>query len=339
MKKRDQLTALVCRYDSGLKSGDVVVAFEYDLLPDSSDTRVEGICALISSGDAEPEIRMYSGGELKERYPLKDCSDFACNAGVGCVMIEYKLSGEDRMLCRADNSYSKLYAAVVKRINRYKDKHVYSYDYEEDLLRFCPKCGRPIHPGMSICEHCVSKGKYLKRLWDIAKPYKWYIFLTTILFFVVTLINMLPPYINRVLVDDYITPKNAQLVGFLSVIGAMVAVQLLSRVVGVWRNLTQISVGNKVIIRLRSMVFEKIQALSLSNINRRTSGELMNRVTGDTRQLNEFITRELSIKIDRDSLLLLFDALSIPYVAVIYSDAHFEAGILVCFAFFVFPCE
>ncbi len=304
MRKRDRLNDLVCHYDPSLKTSDIVVAFEYDLNTDSADTRVDGVCVLIAMGEAEPEIRMYCGGELKESHPLSDCSDFAISSGVGCVMIEYKLKGEDRMLCRADNSYSKLYAAVVKRINRYKDKKVYSYDYEETLLRFCPKCGRPIRPGMTVCEHCVSKGKYLKRLWDIASPYKWYIFLSTALFFVVTLINMLPPYINRILVDDYITPKNDVLVGFLSVIGAMIGVHLLSRLITVWRNLTQISVGNKVIIRLRSMVFEKIQALSLSNINRRTSGELMNRVTGDTRQLNEFITRDLADMLQEVLILL-----------------------------------
>ena len=201
MKKRDQLAETVLGYDPSLKKDDIVVAFEHDLTKDNSDVHIDGICALIDNKVSAPEIRLYESGELKEKIELDRCSDFVSNVGVGCVMLECRIDGEERMLCRADNSFAKLYAAVTKRFNKYKEKRTYSYDYEEDLLRFCPKCGRPIHPGMTICEHCVSKGKYLKRLWDIASPYKWYIFLSTFLFFVVTVVNMLPPYINRILVD------------------------------------------------------------------------------------------------------------------------------------------
>ena len=86
MRKRDRLNDLVCQYDPSLKTSDIVVAFEYDLNTDSADTRVDGVCALIAAGEAEPEIRMYCGGELKESHPLFDCSDFAISSGVGCVM-------------------------------------------------------------------------------------------------------------------------------------------------------------------------------------------------------------------------------------------------------------
>ena len=55
----------------------------------------------------------------------------------------------------------------------------------------------------------------------------------------------------------------------------MVGVYILRQSIAVFRNIIQINVGNKVIIKLRSMVFEKIQQLSLSNISKRTAGELM----------------------------------------------------------------
>ena len=74
----------------------------------------------------------------------------------------------------------------------------------------------------------------------------------------------------------------------------MVGVYTLRQAFAVFRNVIQIDVGYKVIIKLRSMVFEKIQQLSLANISKRTAGELMQRVTRDTIILNQFVSRELS---------------------------------------------
>lgn len=296
MRKRQELTGIVCRLDGKVKAEDVVVAFEKNLTNDESPERIDGIIALIvpkDNGD-EPRIDVYIEEKPTETFELKKCKEFRCSSGVGCVMIEFSYEDTARMLCRADNSYSKLYAAVAKRLNHYLEKHTYGYEYEEDLIRFCPKCNRPLRPGVTTCEYCVPKAKYLLRLWDIAKPYKWYIFLSVSLYFVVTALNLLPAYINRILVDEYITPKNAVLTGFLAVIASMVGVYILRQSIAVFRNIIQINVGNKVIIKLRSMVFEKIQQLSLSNISKRTAGELMQRVTRDTNILNQFISRELS---------------------------------------------
>lgn len=296
MRKRQELTSIVCRLDESVKAEDVVVAFEKNLSNDESPERIDGIIALIApkNKESEPRIDVYIDEKLTESFELKKCKEFLCSAGVGCAMIEFLYDGASRMLCRADNSYAKLYAAVAKRLNHYLEKQTYGYEYEEELIRFCEKCNRPLRPGVTTCEYCVPKAKYLLRLWDIAKPYKWFIFLSVILFFVVTALNLLPAYINRILVDEYITPKNAVLTGFLAVIASMVGVYILRQSIAVFRNIIQINVGNKVIIKLRSMVFEKIQQLSLSNISKRTAGELMQRVTRDTNILNQFISRELS---------------------------------------------
>jgi ATP-binding cassette subfamily B protein len=59
------------------------------------------------------------------------------------------------------------------------------------------------------------------------------------------------------------------------------------------RSLALIKSGNKIIVVLRDMVFKKIEMMSISRISKRTTGELMNRVTGDTDTINYFITREL----------------------------------------------
>ena len=126
MRKRQELTEIVCRLDGKVMAEDVVVAFEKNLTNDESPERIDGIIALIvpkDNGD-EPRIDVYIEEKPTETFELKKCKEFRCSSGVGCVMIEFSYDDTARMLCRADNSYSKLYAAVAKRLNHYLKTHL-----------------------------------------------------------------------------------------------------------------------------------------------------------------------------------------------------------------------
>ena len=61
-------------------------------------------------------------------------------------------------------------------------------------------------------------------------------------------------------------------------------------------------------MRLRELVFDKIEMMSISRISKRTTGELMNRVTNDTDTLNYFITREIG---DAFEQIIIFIAIGI----------------------------
>ncbi|MFA6947779.1 MAG: ABC transporter transmembrane domain-containing protein [Eubacteriales bacterium] len=288
MKKREELTKTFCGLYKNAAPEDVIVAFEYDL---ESDAKTERRCGII--GVTHDKIVKYLDGEYIGEYDLCDTKEWKCVPGVGCTTLEFKYQDDEHMLCRADMAYNALYAAIAKRLNRYIETHSYGYDYEKDMARICPKCGRPLRPGSEHCEHCVSKGKYLKRIWEMAKPYRGYIYLSIVMYFVITACNLITPYINRVLVDDFIQPKNDALSQFIVVMLSMLGVNILIRLLSMARNLSLVQAGTKLIVRIRSMVFDKIQLLSLSRISKRTSGELMNRVTGDTATLREFITQDM----------------------------------------------
>ena len=291
MEKRSNLNDRIIKIDNTINTDDIIVPFEYNLKNDSENTKINGLGVFLKD-----KVVMYFDDKKVSEYQLSDCKEFKSVTGVGCVFIECKYKDEDLMLCRADMSYQQLYAAITKRINKYLDSNQYSYDYETDMEKFCPKCGRPFKPGASFCEHCVNKRQYLKRIWDIAKPFKVYIIISVILYFTNTGLGLITPYINRILVDDFIkspNPESIVFIQFFVVILSMLGVNVLLRVLGIVRSLIFLIAGNKIVVHLRELVFNKIQALSLSRISKRTSGELMNRVTGDTRTLQQFITREM----------------------------------------------
>lgn len=301
MDNRKNLTERLCSIDSSLKTEDILLPVDFDLLPDRSKTRVDGIAALLSD-----RIAVYSNGTKERDIPLSEVKEAAFRRGIGCVFIEYQSSdGKWHILCRGDMQFLDLYAAVSREINNYVSGRPISYEYEKEIHRFCPKCGRPYRPGSNICDQCVDKKGYISRLWQLAKPFRGYIYASVVFYFIIALVNLLPPYINRVLVDDYIQADTMpKLAGFVSVILSMLGVHLVTQLLSVIRSILMIRASAKIIVKLREMVFDRIQQLSISRISKRTSGELINRVSNDTNTLSDFITRDFG-DVFQEIILLL----------------------------------
>ncbi len=296
MSDRIKLTERFCKLHPDAAPEDVVVAFGFDLSPDESHRSTNGFVAVTNDG-----VFIYENNVLTAEYETTKISEYKYTLGVGCVFCECIYDGTHVIICRGTMANKDTYASVMWQLNRKIEKGVYDYRYEADIDVVCPTCNRKYPPGSHICPHCTAKAGYMKRIWAIAKPYSLFIFISIFLYFVSAAIQLIPPELNRILVDNYINLEDAKelssttpfIIGFLSVIGAILAVSILQRVLGVVRSLVTINAGTKIIIELRDMVFDKIQQLSVSRISKRTAGELMNRVTDDTNQLQGFITNEI----------------------------------------------
>ncbi len=98
------------------------------------------------------------------------------------------------------------------------------------------------------------------------KKYKWFIVLMSARYCVASLLELVPPLINKILVDSYITAEDAAelsltrqfFVGFVSVVSALLFVNIISRVLGVGRSVIANNVATKITIGLRTKEFEKI---------------------------------------------------------------------------------
>lgn len=293
--------------DQTVGSEDIVVIFDYTLADrvtdeNVSDQRVDGLCVL-----THDMLIVYLDGKRVKEIKLSDASDFRITAGVGSVTADCTINGADYLICRSDSSHTAEYGAIMKRINKYKETGEFRFDYINELVRFCEKCGRPLPPGSSVCPRCVDKKGIMKRLWEIALPYKWYLAASVVLFFAITGINLINPWINRILVDDFIeagNPEAVKLYQFVLVIISLAVLNIVTNLLSMLRSRVLIITSNKVIVRLREMVFGKIQQMSIARISKRTAGELMNRVNGDTSQIQNFITNTMP-DIVQQSLILI----------------------------------
>lgn len=233
-------------------------------------------------GEETGELLHAELGELRELRLEK---------GVGSVSIlAFKQDGEAMLLARGDASKLSDAASFVKRANRMLE----SPDGE----------GQP--SGAEKRPPRLSKKRALLRLLLMARSEGKFILPAVICFFCTTGIGLLLPYINRILVDEYIRAENVPpyLWGFVGTVLSILLFNLLSRLITMVRGLLLAEAGNHLIVRLRNTVFCKIQELSIAKISQQTSGELMKRVGGDTRQIMQFIVNQLPNLMEQALLLL-----------------------------------
>ena len=255
------------------------------------------------------ELRVYTDGEITHRVAIDAVTELKMLSGVGCVFAEYERreDGEHVLIARADGRYFSAIAQSVKRINHYlRTKDLDFSHVTAPLGRLCPKCGKPFPRGTQVCPRCSPKRKLLGRLLKLGLPEWKPVLISGILFLLTTVISLVTPYIHRILVDDYIQAPEESVfwLGFLGVILAMLATNLLRRLIGVLRGYCLTIAGNRLIVRLRDMVFDKIQRLSIAKITKRTSGELMKRVSGDTRIIKQFLINHLPNILEQTLVLI-----------------------------------
>ncbi len=266
--------------------------------------RVKSICAVYRD-----RLCVYTDGVQIAEHSLEELSSLKLRNGVGCVFVEAvrKDSGEAVLLSRADSRYQGALGQFVKRVNHYLRYHDEDFSkLSEGQGKVCPKCGKPYPKGSFTCPRCASKKKILGRLAALAKE-KWKpIVLSMLLFFLTTAIGVGIPYINRVMVDDYIRNDTESIfwMGFVGVILSLLTANILRRLIGIGRRYFLVIAGNNLVVRLRDMVFRKIQELSIATISKRTSGELLKRVNQDTVNIKQFLVNQLPNVLEQCLLLL-----------------------------------
>lgn len=234
----------------------------------------------------EPETKMSLDGIKTVKYVNS----------VGCCSIEYtSADGIEREFCRSDMSSSKSMMRLAALANAFVTK-TEVHDEEEAC---CPKCGKQYPHGSHTCPHCVNKRKLYSRILPFAKPYSFQIIMTAILLLLGTGMSVVLPKINGAMVDGYLSPTannlghpNAE-TEYLLLVLATAACGLLTAVFNMARRRMTAKAGNGLLVDIRSALYEKIQKLSLAGIMRRSAGELISRLSGDSDTIKEFLVSTL----------------------------------------------
>ncbi len=242
-------------------------------------------------------------GVVIEKLPVINGHDYKQTNLVGNGILEGIIDGIGRTVVRYSMAHVPRYVYIARILNllsKGEKPMVRSINDE----KICPACGRNYLPDSKICPHCSNKVAIIKRLFGVTKPY-WYMFVTVVVSFWLNAgLQLISPRLYRALTDDVLVPMNKNFKLILMLVGGIAACSISATVIAIVRGRIMAVAGGRLAMDLKSMVYSKIQALSLSYIDQKETGQLMNRVTGDTHRIQNFL-QDSAVMFINESILLI----------------------------------
>lgn len=230
---------------------------------------------------------LVSKGQLVEKIALSECRNAKAEAKIGCGLLVLEQKGIQRHVVQYSSKHLSRYAYIARGINILisgREEEVISNEYE----KICPNCGRAI-PGTKYCPHCSKEGGFWRNFLNMTAPYKKDFVGIIILMFLAAVVTLLNPEIQKHLVDDVLADGNGKMSVAFTCLAIMFGLSVGIVIINILKSYYCTVLGAKIAKDLRTNLFAKIQMLSLSFINDRRPGELMNRVVFDTGKIREFM--------------------------------------------------
>ncbi len=277
---------MLLRYDppqelkEELSNAVYIVPFDMDYEGNSADCW----CSV----DAD-KVRTYVNGKLAREYITKDLSDLIVHLAIGAAELYGEEKGEPVLIAYFSRRHSDRFAELARAIKIFNEYGAWT-ESTTDKETVCPKCGRQLIRGTTVCPFCTPKGSVVGRILKSMKPYYGGMVLVFGGYILASLLNIAIPMFNQRLVDNYLVPQQGPISHALLVVAGIFLCYVASTVVSILSNRRSTKIGNNFSNDLRTMSYSKIQAMSVSSISKRTPGDLMNRITSDTANIQSFIT-------------------------------------------------
>ena len=167
----------------------------------------------------------------------------------------------------------------------------------------CSRCGRALNRWSEVCVHCMDRRQILLRLLTHLAPYRWMAALGLALTLLITALHLMPPYLTKVLIDKVITPGNTPLLPV--VVMLLAGVSIVAAIVSVFRGYVMQWVGQRVLLDMRTELYERLQMMRLRFYAQRETGRIMSRVTSDLGRLQFFVAEGVQEIIVNAATMLL----------------------------------
>src|SRR6476469_1231294 len=128
----------------------------------------------------------------------------------------------------------------------------------------------------------------LRRVAGLFRPHARTVAVVTAIIVAISVISMAQPFLLRAVIDDALPHQDVRLL--LWAVGGMLAVTVVSQLLGVVQTWLTTSVGQRVMHGLRTDVFRHLQRQSVAFFTRTRSGEVQSRLTHDISGMQSVIT-------------------------------------------------
>lgn len=227
----------------------------------------------------------------------------------GCCTKAYRLSEVEKVVGEPQISSGILYVVkngVEEFLGRYSAKHLTRYSYitrgclllqrgekervvSREYETACLTCKRAL-PGTRECPKCTGKKESLvSDFLMLIKP-QWRLFgVIVLLMFSATAVTLANPAIQQRLMDDVLIGNKGNVKQAVLCLSLMFIMSVGIVFINAGKSYLCSKLGSRISAGLREKLYVKIQLLSLSFINERSPGELMNRILYDTGRVRDFM--------------------------------------------------
>jgi ATP-binding cassette subfamily B protein len=127
-----------------------------------------------------------------------------------------------------------------------------------------------------------------RRIVSLFRPYRVRLGVVCALIVVAAAIGVVSPFLLRAVLDEAIPEENVRLLTIL--VAGMVAIPIVTGVIGVYQTLLSNQVGQSVMHDLRTQVYRHLQRLSLAFFTRTRTGEVQSRIANDIGGIENVVT-------------------------------------------------
>ena len=238
-------------------------------------------------------------GRLEAKWEFSHLSDFSVEMLYGCCAFFAKVDGVSTRLCRfVSGRNMPRYAVMVDACESIASGNTEKVFVSNEPERYCQKCGRPFVMHTHICPFCQSKKETYRQLWGMTKGLRLMMLFPLLTAVLAMGIQYVVPVLQKTLINDYILNKNVTsqpswALHLWLIVGAIVSFDILNKVLGMVQSRIAAVSGNRFTRFLRTLLFEKIQMLSMSSVQKKSTGDLMGRINNDVAVVQNFMTNLL----------------------------------------------
>lgn len=297
-------------YDSGILLGKIPIEIQ-ELLAAASIQASDAHVAIRSDLDLEGRLRptwllitsesviaVTPQADSNERiigpFSIRNIQHVRKFKGVGSSFLQVRIKNFFINVIRFSNARREEFNRARIYLETLLEKQSATLDiFSKKNPWFCEKCGLALASREAECLRCASQGGLLKRTLKMMQPYQLFVILLLVMMLCGVTLDLVPPYLTRILVDDVLTTKN-HTHWLLWLVLALAGAALLRAMLNVLIGRTSTHIGTRITYELRRQLQQKLIQLSVDFYDRTPVGTLMTRLLHDVDYFHGFVQQVAS---------------------------------------------
>lgn len=238
-------------------------------------------------GATEKEVFIFEKGDMK-LIPISRITAAASRNLVNGALLTVTVDGEEQVIARVSMLHISRLACIAKGIKWLSEGVTDKRVVNRDRDKYCPKCGRVL-PGTNHCPKCDKEHRNLSRILSICRPHASILALVVLLMLLGSGIDLSVQFVLRWFVDGYLVPGKGDALDVLLFFVLYFGITVVSAAGFLFRTYLCNRLGVNVTKKLREQLDDHIQKLSLSFLNKRNPGAVIERVVNDTNHIRNFV--------------------------------------------------